>query len=199
MKAVDKDYTAAGLSLRAGYTLAHHLTAGEESLLDAMIGIAATEVMNEQTLELLQEPDAPSLRQLAGEMPRPRVEIEGSLNAEQDRVRRAESNPLVRAQLLRVLQPSLAGADFNATRANAQWRALEILDNLREYAGEHEGTLPEKLEDPLPASTERLGTFNYERKATNKAVLTIRFAEPAHPAEFRYEITLKPVRPKKAD
>jgi hypothetical protein len=64
------DFDGALRSLKAGYALARH-TADSPLLVPALIGVAMSEVMSKCTLELIQQPDAPSLYWALTYLPEP--------------------------------------------------------------------------------------------------------------------------------
>lgn len=74
-------YEDAIQTLQIGYALGLHAAAGE-TLVNGLVGIAICAVMSRQTLELIQQPDAPNLYWALTRFPRPVIDLRPAAEAE---------------------------------------------------------------------------------------------------------------------
>lgn len=75
------DYAGAVESLQSGYAIARHVSAGR-TVVNALVGFSIVSMMNDQLLDLIQQPEAPNLYHAIAFLPKPLIDLTPAIEFE---------------------------------------------------------------------------------------------------------------------
>ena len=160
--------------MQTGYTLAKNISK-EPMIIPGLVAMKISATVSGQIEYLIQEPDAPNLYNALNALPRPLIDLSGTLeNEEPDTARRVS---------------------YITNRMERQIAALQCVEALRLYASVHNGKFPDKLSDiteiKIPEDPITKKPFSYTRTGS-EAILELQGTESSEGRDaIRYELKLK--------
>lgn len=196
----EHDYERAAVALHAGYALASALTGENSALLQGLVALAVADLMNEQFVEMLQEPKLPPID--LSSLPTLLPGVEKQIEFEKAEARRQAPNMLARAMQLKQLEKSHRRCLRIATRMERNTDAVRALEAIRQRLGDIADSLPASL--PVQAKQDRPSGnsagidnesadgpwpgLNYKRTGKTSATLAV---EPSDPEDDLTQLVLK--------
>jgi len=185
-----RDFKSAARTIGVGLVLAQSLADRGTMLIGGLVGVAIGDMMNEQLLELLQQPDAPGMLPALRALPDPLIDLEPQIKAEIHNLNKDPRyrNPAVRAALAQQLKPAHDRAGRQAARLRARMAAVRLIETIRTRTGN--GELPPELKPDVLSTSRPAGspTFRYQRKEPRTATLTVTFPGNKDTLEYRIEL-----------
>jgi tetratricopeptide (TPR) repeat protein len=181
-----EQYEKALDTLRTGLAASKHI--GEApSIIQGLVGIAMVPLMLQPIDDLAQAKDAPNLYTAIHSLPRPFIDIEVSISAD-------DPPWLVRVKMKRELEDSYEKSRALMRRLDANLAALECIEALRHFAAGHDGRLPTQLSEimdlqiPNDPATGQPFAYRVERSKAVLETSSPKNGAPHHSA--RYEVTV---------
>jgi hypothetical protein len=187
-------YEGAAIAIRTGFGTAGHLGQGP-TIIQGLVGAAIGGLMCREVEKFVQSEGSPNLYRALGDMPRPFVDIEKSIENEKKAAQDSALNKLSKGQVAKQLAQTFDKVRLISKRLDNNLNGLQCVEAIRHYAATHDGQLPQSLDDikdlEIPKDLISGNAFEYRRTATGA---TLRSAIPKAGNErdaVRYDIVLK--------
>jgi hypothetical protein len=180
--------------LRQGLALANHVAQGP-SLVHCMVGVAIGAVTHGQIETFVQQPQAPSLHAALKAMPQPLISLEKQMQTEIDNLdKHPQVNALNKWAFKKQLKETHQRVHVLQDKFHRDITAIQVIEALRLYAGQHQGALPQQLsqikEISVPINPMTKEPFDYKLEGS-RASLTSPIPEGARDKDgMHYEITV---------
>ncbi len=169
-------------ALQTGYAMSRHVDQAATTLIETLVGVALTSVMNEQVLTLIQQPNAPNLYWSLTQLPRPFIDIRHGLEGEkgvffrefpelkrfqQPTLSPAEVNQIVGHVLVRVAGYNIGTGSVEAERAGVVLLTIKFYPQARKWLRE-QGKTPAQIQAMPPLQAVVLySVFQYDQLRDN--------------------------------
>jgi hypothetical protein len=164
-------YDEALSTLRINLRMGKHLGDGP-TLVQGMVGISAAALSLRRVEEMIQRRDAPNLYWALRDIPQPPVDLTKTMASEMANLK--NYNLLIRKQFEKQLKPAHEHIRLQMGALSRKIAALQCIEALRLYAGAHNGTFPNELNDvtevPIPDNPIDQKPFVYHRTGSKAAL-----------------------------